>query len=356
MPRVWGLLGHRLGDNQQVIAVAEALGWPYVVKQLHYGRGSRIPNFLRRMRPLGIRVDPETPIEAPWPDLVIAVGYRSVPLALSIREASGGRCRLLQIGRPRAPLRWFDLILTTPQYELPAAANVVELPLPFSRRPGGEGTGATDPTLLAELESLPRPHRTVLIGGPTKEIGFEPADARVLASQLSERIRVHGGSLLVTTSPRTPPEVSAELARALPEASRLQIWHPGTANPYPTYLATADEIIVTSDSVSMLADACRSGAPVSLFQLPPRHSWRRRLDALVEPLTRRRHALLALGVAVSRRQYEAVHEALRSQGLLGDDPPLDKALDVATRATRRAVCAAWEEQALARVRALLQPR
>lgn len=347
MPVVWGLLGHRWGDNQQVIAVAEALGWPFLLKQLHYGRASRIPNFLRRTHPLGIRIDPTTPLEPPWPDLVIAVGYRSVPLALHLRAASGGRCRLVQLGRPRAPLSWFDLILTTPQYQLPAASNVVVLPLPFNR---GPGTAA--PSLLAELAALPRPHVVALVGGPTKELTFGATEAHSLVCDLSRHHARCGGSLLVTTSPRTTSEVSTILEHELPAPHRLHRWAPDTPNPYPTFLATADQIVVTSDSVSMLADACRSGAPLRRFDLPRRGRWRD-ASAVTVPTSRRHRVILALGVAAAPRRYDAVHLALQAHGLLDDGADRGALLDDATRRHRKAIIAAWEEQALTRVRALV---
>ena len=36
--RVWALTGAHAGDNDQVIALAEALGLPFEVKQLEYNR------------------------------------------------------------------------------------------------------------------------------------------------------------------------------------------------------------------------------------------------------------------------------------------------------------------------------
>ena len=35
-PVVWLLHGHKAGDNNQVLALVEALGWPYDIKRLAY--------------------------------------------------------------------------------------------------------------------------------------------------------------------------------------------------------------------------------------------------------------------------------------------------------------------------------
>src|SRR5512135_1957843 len=37
-PRVWLVVGPRVGDNEQTFALADALGWPYEVKQIEFNR------------------------------------------------------------------------------------------------------------------------------------------------------------------------------------------------------------------------------------------------------------------------------------------------------------------------------
>ena len=45
-PRIWALLGARTGDNQQVSALADALGWPVEEKLLDYSPLRGLPHFL----------------------------------------------------------------------------------------------------------------------------------------------------------------------------------------------------------------------------------------------------------------------------------------------------------------------
>ena len=35
-PLIWVLIGERTGDNNQALALAEAVGWPFEVKTLDY--------------------------------------------------------------------------------------------------------------------------------------------------------------------------------------------------------------------------------------------------------------------------------------------------------------------------------
>ncbi|WP_204324295.1 ELM1/GtrOC1 family putative glycosyltransferase, partial [Stenotrophomonas maltophilia] len=69
------------------------------------------------------------------------------------------------------------------------------------------------------------------------------------------RIRARdGGTLYLTTSRRTRPEVAAAVDAALPEGAVLYRWSAETAadNPYLAMLALADRFVVTGDSVSMM--------------------------------------------------------------------------------------------------------
>ena len=43
-PRVWLLMGHKAGDNNQVLALAEALGWPFEIKKFTYRRYELLTN------------------------------------------------------------------------------------------------------------------------------------------------------------------------------------------------------------------------------------------------------------------------------------------------------------------------
>src|SRR5690606_26966867 len=80
-----------------------------------------------------------------------------------------------------------------------------------------------------------------------------------------------GGSLLVTTSPRTSETAAAAMARAIEQSGTshfLHRWRPDATNPYLGFLALADRFVVTADSASMLAEAASTSRPTAVF-LPP---------------------------------------------------------------------------------------
>ncbi len=314
-PTVWLLLGARQGDNRQVLALAEALGRPARRFSVAYNPLFSLPN-----RALGAslasvkRCDP--PLAPPWPDVVLAIGQRSVPVARWIKQQSGGRTALVQLGRPRAPLDWFDLIVTTPQYGLPARANVLHNPLPIhDLTPArlGEAAEAWRP----RLAHLPGPRIALLVGGPSWSYRFPVPAARRIAAQADDLARREGGSLLVTTSPRTPPRVADALAEPLAAPHMLYRWdrQRGADNPYLGFLALADRILVSEESISCLAEACTVGRPVTVLSLP-----RRPGVGAVETLTagpaRGLFArLVAAGIMTPPRNIGEAHRTLVERGL-----------------------------------------
>ena len=84
-----------------------------------------------------------------------------------------------------------------------------------------------------------------------------------MANDLAQKL---GGSLLVTTSARTPDATAAAMEAELTVPREFYRWGPNTAdNPYFGFLSLADQMVVTGDSVSMMAEACTVGCPVYLF-------------------------------------------------------------------------------------------
>ncbi|HET7709571.1 MAG TPA: ELM1/GtrOC1 family putative glycosyltransferase [Sphingomicrobium sp.] len=257
-PRIWVLLGHRTGDNNQMLALAEALRMPFETRTLHY-------NLMRVLHPwLGASLASldracRKSLGSPFPDLVIGIGWRSVAPARWIKNASGGRTKIVRLGNPRSKPDLFDLIITTPQYPVADAANILRLPLGISRFQCPPRPTAAE---KAFLDDLPRPHRMLAVGGPAKYWRLSPDLVRAAVLRLARR----GGTQIAITSPRTPPEITATLATLDGENIRVVT---GGEPRFPVLLADADEIHVTGDSVAMLSEAVLSGKPVGIIPIEP---------------------------------------------------------------------------------------
>ncbi|RIL07677.1 MAG: nucleoside-diphosphate sugar epimerase [Proteobacteria bacterium] len=258
-------MGHRAGDNTQVQALGEALGWPFEVKRFVYHKYERILNLPFMATLAGVVKSESSALAPPWPDLILTAGRRNEPIARWIKRQSGGRTKLVQMGRPWAALERWDLVVTTPQYRLPRVPTVLHNEAPLHR---------VTPERLAKAAAewggrvahLPRPYVTVLAGGPSGPYPFDAAAGARLARQASELARRGGGSLLVTTSARTPAATIDALFRNVTVPGMLYRWRrDDPENPFFGFLALADAIVVTADSVSMMAESCATGRPVHLF-------------------------------------------------------------------------------------------
>ena len=270
LPRVWALLGYKAGDNTQVRSLATALDWPWESRQLRYRATELLSNLFLGPTLAGVDSRASDALVPPWPELVITSGRRNEPVARWIRAASGQHTKLVQVGRPWAQPSAFDLVLTTPQYQVPAAVNVAELQLPLHGVTAAKLEQAAQ-QWAPQFAALPAPRIVVLVGGNSGSFLLTADRVRQLRDAATSMARHTGGSLLITDSARTPPAARELLFADLDVPHRVFRWGSGSGNnPYLAYLALGDRFIVTGDSVSMVAEACATGKAVYLVH-PGQH-------------------------------------------------------------------------------------
>lgn len=261
---VWALLGARLGDNDQVLALAEALALPSETKQLTYNALNRLgPGLLGGSLASLSAASRERILGEALPDLTISTGHRSVPVVRALQHRSQGRMRSIHVGFPRVSPDHFDLVIATPQYPVADHPNLLRIPYALTRAALGH-SAPLDP----QLASLPSPRRLLIIGGPT--LYWELDDAAVLGTlaKLVGDTAARGGSVLVTTSARTPGSLGREIEAALATHDVPSLLaEPDRAPCYADLLAACDEIHVTADSVSMVSDAIWVRKPVAMIPI-----------------------------------------------------------------------------------------
>ena len=275
-PRTWLMMGHRAGDNSQVLALAEALGWPYEVRNFVYRPTELLTNLTLGITLAGIVKEKSSKLEPPWPDLILSAGRRNEPLCRWIQQQAGKQpVRLVHAGRPWAKIERFDLIVTTPQYRLPPRPNVLHNSTPL-HRVTAERLDAEAEAWRGRLGHLPEPYIAVIVGGNSGPFSFDRRAAARLGEQATAMAQALGGSLLVTTSARTPPETIGILERHIGCPNFFFRWAPNAdENPYFAFLGLAERLIVTGDSMSMLTEACATRKPVFMFDLGEgRHAMR----------------------------------------------------------------------------------
>jgi len=324
LPLVWVLYGKGTGGNGQMLSLAEALGWPYEVKQLRHNKLNNLPNLLLGATKITVDEKESSPLVPPWPDLVIAASRRAAPVVQWIRKQSGGRTKLVHLLHTQAPLSWFDLVVTMPQFRLPERDNVLHVTGVLNRIDPAQMREVAD-AWKPRLQHLPRPWTAVLVGGNSSAYELDANVAARLGREASAMVAARGGSLLVTTSPRTPPASADAIAAAVTVPGHVYTWKKDDAanNPYKAFLALADDFVTTIDSASLLVEAAATGRPVAVFVWPRKDGaapggrprswlWRRGME---------------LGLFKPARDFDAYFGEMRARGLahrLGEAPPTER--------------------------------
>jgi mitochondrial fission protein ELM1 len=272
-PRIWVIPGNRPGDDAQVFALAEELGLPFETRKLIYNRSFWPGAGLSGVSADSVRRDiREKTLIPPWPDLIIFVGRRSVPVARWIREQSGGRTRLVFIGHPRIDPETFDLVFTTRQYRTPTGPSMRLQPVAMSRY--RERLKATEEE-RAWLDALPRPHLLLMLGGDTRHWSMRPRSIAEKAAELAHRAGRAGGSLIVARSARTDEGLLDAIEERLERAGCE--WRV-VRSDFPRFqrlLEDGDLLFPTADSVSMISESAIMHRPVGI--VPIEMSWMGRL-------------------------------------------------------------------------------
>jgi hypothetical protein len=338
--RVWVLDDPRTGTANQALGIAERLGVPFRRVPMMWNRwtahlaglvpGGSLAGLRQPARRIAVELARSTAgvslpgrlvnggVEPPpRPDVVISAGRRSGAVALWMKRQFG--CRLVHCMNPGLGGLWrhsmFDL-LVIPEHDRPApAANVFPVlgaPHRVSPLILEQARGAWQ----ERLAHLPKPRVALLLGGPVRGTDMPPAMAHALGQHVARLVAARGGAVLATTSRRTGKEATEALSAGLSPALHLIYrWGEPGENPYHGFLASADAVVVTADSISMISEACASqaGVYVACPELAgPRH------HRFAQTLYQAGHAR-ALGSSIARWPR----------------PPLDEAGRVAAEIRRR---------------------
>lgn len=261
---IWVITDGAAGNERQALALAGRLGgavrvwqlepsppWSWLAPRLLIGARAALPASQRAQ------------FAPPWPALAIGCGRSAALFTRALRRWSGGHTFTVQILDPRIAPTEYDVVVA-PQHDGLAGGNV--LTTLGSLNPIDAVWLADGAAAFPEFAALPAPRRAVLIGASHREIAIDTQYCIALMEAFARQHDHHGGSFLVTTSRRTPAVLADYLRSAFARFPGVFWSGPQDGpNPYAGFLAHAQSIFVTPDSVNMLSEACAVGVPV--------HSW-----------------------------------------------------------------------------------
>lgn len=256
---VWVLADPRAGTAAQALGIAERLDVAFHTVPLGWGTLARLPLPFASLA--GLLPQARGALVAPWPRLAISAGRRSGPVALwlgkrgvrtvhCMRCAGAAQLDLNVVGR-------HDLPPARAMRDPSTAPNVFPI-LGAAHRVSPAKLAAAREAWSA-LGALPAPRVALLVGGPVRAEGMDPA----VAASLAARVAGFAGSVMATASRRTGAPATDALAAALGGVPhRLHRWGGEGPNPLLGFMAWADALVVTGDSVSMLSEALVTAAPI----------------------------------------------------------------------------------------------
>jgi uncharacterized protein len=237
------------------------------------------------------------------PELVLGAGHGTHwPLWRAARRLAA---RSVVIMRPSLPRVFFDLVLA-PRHDfggkLPAPGGRVEVTIGALNR-------------VPEAPAAKQARGLVLLGGPSRHHGWD--EAGVLAGVRAVLAVGAALSWTIGDSRRTPAGALAALRAAGVQAEFVP--HQETTPAWlPAQLATAEEVWVTADSVSMLHEAVTAGARTGVLPAPARRPGSRVAHA-VETLVDEGYARTLAEWTAGNRKWppqRALHETARCADLV----------------------------------------
>ncbi|MDQ3205169.1 MAG: mitochondrial fission ELM1 family protein [Pseudomonadota bacterium] len=253
----WTLTDGHAGNQRQASALAQALG----VDAIEWTLRPQAPwRWLAPRRLPGDRrafgADFALAASAP-PALAIGCG-RQAALATRLLRSKGAAA--VQILDPRVDPRHWDVVIA-PEHDGLRGRNVISML--GSLHPVDDTWLEAARRQFPALGAYPSPRTALLLGGASAHAAFDTAIFAGLAARIGAAVDRDGGSILATSSRRTPEAARARLRERFMGIPGVVWTGPEHGpNPYAGLLGWADRIVCTADSVNMLSEACATRLPV----------------------------------------------------------------------------------------------
>jgi mitochondrial fission protein ELM1 len=280
-PSIWCVADGRAGIVNQTLALKAALDEPDRAARLANVRSAAHRDTPLILQPQGwqlwlrpdlwpapmaaLPAEQRDLLKAPWPDVWIAAGRRSIPYSRLVKKLSGGATLVVQTQNPKVSLDSFDLVIP-PEHDGVSGANVFPIlgpPVWFSRQRVKDAHDR-----FANLKSAPGQKVLVSIGGDSKN--HRMSEANIASIEGAIQRLAEGRTFWITVSRRTPEQARVRfrrLASTLPNAVFWENEERDGPNPYVAFLSMCDVALVTCESANMIADPAFFGKPVYLMKL-----------------------------------------------------------------------------------------
>ncbi len=194
-----------------------------------------------------------------YPDIAIGCGRQAIAPLLALKRERKDKIFTVYVQHPRLDPSYFNYVVA-PEHDNLAGPNVISIigsPNRISIEKLAVDKGLIQPTN--------KNIATWLVGGDSKNHRLNAGQHKQHMALMRDFLD-NGWHMLVTTSRRTPQNVTQDYKSLAETTKNIQLYTGDGENPYFAYLHYANMIFVTEESTNMLTEACVTGKPV--FRLP----------------------------------------------------------------------------------------
>ena len=261
----WIVTDGTVGMLKQSIAVANSLDLLYDILEAHPTPILRLFPKLAKIPTWRLTIG-RTPswIRGPYPDYIISCGRRMSGLSIGLRRLSKGKSQTIHIQDPCISPKNFD-VLVVPSHDKLATAKHKYSNLVIST--GSLSWLVKDEIMESKSKMIDRfspidkPQIILLLGGNNRRYRVTKKILTRLFMDVYKYANTRNARLIIIPSSRTPKRAKS-IFEQLDKEQKHIFWDGKNGNPYPEVFSIANEIIVTSDSVNMVTEACLFGLPV----------------------------------------------------------------------------------------------
>jgi mitochondrial fission protein ELM1 len=202
------------------------------------------------------------------PDVILSCGAIAAPHAVAFKHLLQGAVPTVSILDPGPDLDFFDLVIAPNHEPLPRYDDIF-LTTGYINKVNPDRLNRAKADFLTgkypflEGLKLQSPVIALLVGGV--HVGDDVKEEDIIA--IVETLKAQGGTVLATTSPRTPLKISQALIDYLPQPNFIYDFKRRAINPnpYAIMLSLAEHVVVTGDSARMVSEAVSSGKPTWIY-------------------------------------------------------------------------------------------
>lgn len=270
----------RLGAEKQSIALAKLLGFKYYVLRIKFNSLVKLPNWLKYGW-CDVKEKSKEEILNFKPDIIIAAGRRAGRIAVLLKKITS-HIKTIQIMRPEVSYKAFDLVIL-PYHDL---VNSDVLPSDNVILINGSLVDAQKPEdqsgKFLFFKHLNPPIVALFVGGPSRSVRFDQESFKELMDLIINATKDIIGSLVISTSRRTPKEFVQIMEEKLSASylhyyiydfnNKMAIYSNAEVrkgrennNPYYSMIEMADYIVATPDSISICSELRQFGKPFFLL-------------------------------------------------------------------------------------------